>query len=102
MPANAKYLNPSGFSKFSKITAGILGGYAVTMSLHLALAAWMKHTNVIISATFTGFLLWVGFMILAFYAKKAWKIWVLYLALTLVFSLITWLGILSNPHYMVL
>lgn len=102
MPANEKYLTASGWQRFGKISAGILGGYMVTMAIHLALAAWMKHTNVIISATYTGFLGWVAFMILAFYAKSGWKIWGLYLLLTLLFSLFTWLGQRFNPDYMVL
>jgi uncharacterized membrane protein len=72
------------------------------MAIHLALAAWFKHTVVLISATFTGFIGWVAFMILAFYAKKGWKIWALYLALTLIFAVVTWLGMRYNPHYMAL
>lgn len=102
MPANSKYLTVSPWQRFAKISAGILGGYFVIMAIHLAFAAWFKHTNVIITATFTGFIGWVGFMILAFYAKNGWKIWGLYLLLTLIFSLITWLGQQYNPGYMVL
>jgi hypothetical protein len=100
MPANSKYLTSSGWQRFSKISAGILGGYLVTMAIHLALAAWFKHTNVIITATFTGFMGWVGFMIIAFYAKSGWKVWLLYVLLTAFFSLIMWLGQHYKPNYM--
>jgi len=102
MPANSKYLTASPWQRFGKITAGILGGYGVTMAIHLALAAWCKHTIVLISATFTGFIGWVAFMILAFYARSGWKIWGLYLLLTAAFGVITWLGMRYNPHYMAL
>lgn len=100
MPANNKYLTASPWQRFAKISAGILGGYCVAMAIHLALAAWMKHINVIVSATFSGFILWVAFMIVAFYARNGWKIWALYLILMLIFSLVTWLGQKYNPQYM--
>ncbi len=102
MPANSKYLTTSPWQRFAKISAGILGGYFVAMAIHMAFAAWMKHTNVIITATYSGFIVWVGFMIVAFYAKNGWKIWGLYLLLTVLFSIITWLGKIYNPHYMTL
>jgi len=102
MPANSKYLTTSPWQRFAKISAGILGGYFVTMAIHLALAAWVRHTTVLISATFTGFMGWVAFMILAFYARSGWKAWALYLVLTLFFGLLAWLGQQYNPHYMAL
>src|SRR5687768_17170792 len=63
MPANPKYLTASRTQRFAKISAGILGGYCVSMSILLALAAWLNHTNVIISGAFAGFILWVTFML---------------------------------------
>lgn len=91
MPANKKYLT-SNWQRFAKITAGFLGGYFVTLSFHLALAFWFNHSNIIITGAFTGFIMWATLMVLAFLAKNGWKIWVIYLLLTLLFSVIIYFG----------
>lgn len=93
MPANPKYLNPSFRSRFSKITAAILGGLLVTLALHLALAAWLDKTTVIITSTFSAFILWVVLMMVAFMARNGLKIWAIYLGLTLIFGVLTYLGL---------
>lgn len=78
MPAKEKYLS-SGWSRFSKVTAAILGGYLVTMLIHIAAAKIPEDdTNLIITTAYSSFLMWVGFMILAFFIKKAWQVWTLY------------------------
>lgn len=92
MPANPKYLTQSKGQRFLKITAAILGGYLVTASFHLALAAWFDKATIIITMGFSGFILWVILMIFGFLAKNGWKIWGLYLLLTLTFSLLFYLG----------
>lgn len=92
MPANPKYLAKSNWQRFAKISAGILGGYMVSMSLHLALASWLNHINVIVTLAFTGFILWAILMIFAFLAKNGWKIWAIYLLTTLLFSGLVYLG----------
>ncbi|WP_066225163.1 hypothetical protein [Formosa haliotis] len=97
MPANKKYLTTSEWQRFAKISAGFLGGYLVTMTLHMALSFWLDHTSVLITATFTGFILWAILLVLAFLAKNGWKIWGVYLLLTGVFSIIIYLGRIYNP-----
>jgi hypothetical protein len=92
MPANPKYLTQSKGQRFLKITAAILGGYLVSVSFHLALAAWFDKATIILTMGFSGFILWVALMIVAFLAKKGWKIWGIYLLFTLIFSLILYLG----------
>ncbi|MGQ7946837.1 hypothetical protein [Flavobacterium sp. WC2509] len=92
MPANPKYLTQSKTQRFAKITAAILGGYLVSVSFHLALAAWLDQVTIIITMAFSGFILWVALMIVAFLAKNGWKIWGIYLLLTLFFALIVYLG----------
>ncbi|KAF2516131.1 hypothetical protein [Flavobacterium foetidum] len=92
MPANPKYLTQSVWQRIAKITAAILGGYFVAISFHLALAAWFNRANVLMTMAFTGFILWVALMVLAFLAKSAWKIWAIYILLTLVFCLFIYLG----------
>ncbi len=97
MPANPKYLTKSIWQRIAKITAAILGGYLVSVSFHLALASWISHVNVIITMAFSGFILWVVLMIVAFLAKSGWKIWGIYLLLTLIFCGIIYLGQIYNP-----
>lgn len=100
MPANPKYLTASPWQRFAKISAGILGGYLVSMSLHLALAAWLDHVNVIITGTYSGFILWVVFMTLAFLSRNGWRLWLLYLLITAVLTGIALLGKSFNPNFL--
>ena len=92
MPANPKYLTQSKWQRFAKITAAILGGYFVSVSFHLALAAWLDRADVLMTMAFSGFILWVVLMVLAFLAKSGLKIWGLYILLTLFFSFLIYLG----------
>tara|TARA_R110002051_G_scaffold316698_1_gene396666 strand:+ start:3961 stop:4260 length:300 start_codon:yes stop_codon:yes gene_type:complete len=96
MPANKKYLS-SNWQRFAKITAGIIGGYLVTISFHLALACFFDRATIIITSTFTGFILWVVLMILAFIFKNGWKTWIFYVLIAVVFSTITYLSKTYNP-----
>jgi len=97
MPANPKYLTQSKWQRFAKITAAILGGYFVSVTFHLALASWFNRANILMTMAFSGFILWVALMVVAFLAKNGWKIWGLYLLLSLVFSLFIYLGQTYNP-----
>jgi hypothetical protein len=97
MPANPKYLTQSKWQRFAKITAAILGGYFVSVTFHLALAAWLNRANVLMTMAFSGFILWVALMVVAFLAKSGWKIWGIYILLTLAFSLLIYLGQTYNP-----
>lgn len=97
MPANPKYLTQSKGQRFAKITAAILGGYLVSVSFHLALASWFDRTNIVVTMIFSGFILWVTLMVVAFLAKKGWKIWFIYLGLSLLFSVLMYLGQTYNP-----
>ena len=96
MPANPKYLS-SNWQRFAKITAGFLGGYFVTISFHLAISFIFNHVNVIITSSFSGFILWSVLMIIAFLAKNGWKIWGIYLLITVLFSIVVYLGKIYNP-----
>lgn len=97
MPANPKYLTQSKGQRFLKISAAILGGYLVSVSFHLALAAWFDKAAIIMTMGISGFTLWVALMVVAFLAKNGWKIWGIYLLLTLIFTLILYLGQTHNP-----
>jgi hypothetical protein len=97
MPANSKYLTPAFWPRFAKITAAILGGYLVSTTFHLALASWFNRPEILMTMAFSGFILWVVLMVVAFLAKSGWKIWGIYILLSLVFSLLIYLGQTYNP-----
>ncbi len=93
MPANKKYLSQSRGQRIAKFTAGFIGGYLVAMSFHLAVAAWFHTVNVVITSTFSAFLLWAGLMIVAYLGKNGWKMWGWYLLATAIFLGIMYIGI---------
>jgi Ca2+/Na+ antiporter len=97
MPANPKYLTQSKWQRFAKITAAILGGYFVSVTFHLAIASWFDRATILMTMAFSTFILWVVLMVLAFLAKSGWKIWSIYILLTLFFSLFIYLGQTYNP-----
>ncbi|MDM1293811.1 hypothetical protein HX021_05825 [Sphingobacterium sp. N143] len=86
MPANKKYLS-SPFQRFLKITAGFIGGYFVMLSFHVFLTNIFEKKDVVMTAGFTGYLLWAILLLLAFLCKNGWKIWGIYILLTVAFSL---------------
>ncbi|MCE7053963.1 hypothetical protein LZF95_04680 [Algoriphagus sp. AGSA1] len=92
MPANKKYLTPTFIHRFSRITAGFVGGYLVTVSFFLSLSFYFDKVPVLFTLVFGGFLLWVSLMIIAFIAKSGWKIWGIYLLLFLFFATIVYLN----------
>jgi hypothetical protein len=92
MPAKKEYLTTPG-QRALKISAGLLGGYLLSVCLHLALAVMTPFRNqILLSATFSVFFCWVGLMILAFLARNGWKIWVIYLLGCLILSLVIYLA----------
>ena len=94
MPANPKYLTTSPWLRFAKISAGLAGGYLLTTCLHLALAAWFDPATVLITSTFTTFILWAVIMVLAFLARNGWIAWGFILLASIVCTLVFLLG---NP-----
>lgn len=86
MPANKKYLS-SPFQRFLKISAGFIGGYTVMLSFHLLLTQLFDKKDIVITAAFTGYILWAVLLLLAFLAKNGWKVWLYYILLTAVFAL---------------
>ncbi|MEM9299370.1 MAG: hypothetical protein AAGA64_13395 [Bacteroidota bacterium] len=88
MPARAKYLS-SGWSRFGKVLAIIFGAYAATAFLHIALAKNVTDdTPVLLTSTYSSFLTWVGFMVMVFLVKKAWKAWCILLGVIALSSLL--------------
>ena len=97
MPANKKHLTKSLHQRIAKISAAVIGGYLVTMSLHMALALWFDKTTVLITSTFTGFILWAGLMVVAFLGRNGWITWGIYLLLTAFFTSLIYAGRLYLP-----
>ncbi|MFV0564383.1 MAG: hypothetical protein ACK5NB_00975 [Flavobacteriaceae bacterium] len=88
MPANKKYLS-SNWQRAAKISAAVLGGYIVTVTLHLAWGVLVKDKSVMLLTTaFSGFFLWVAIMVFAFISKNGWKFWAILLGIILVCLLI--------------
>lgn len=85
MPANKKHLTQSTLHKTLKVTAAILGGYLLTLAVHLCLSLIIPKDELIMTMAFSGFILWPGLMILAFLAKNGWKVWGFYLLLSFIF-----------------
>ncbi len=93
MPANQKYLSSTG-QRWLKITAGIIGGYLVTMLLHNAIGIHLTNKGgIALTSAFSAFFMWVGLMVWAFMSKSGWKIWGIYLLIISVCSLIIYLGL---------
>jgi hypothetical protein len=91
MPANQKYLSSKG-QRALKITAALIGGYLVSGSFHVMLSSVKSaHEVIILTSSFTFFIVWGGLMVLTFLARNGWKIWGLYLVLTLIFSLVIYI-----------
>ncbi|MFD2825928.1 hypothetical protein ACFSYG_05550 [Leeuwenhoekiella polynyae] len=97
MPANSKYLTQSRWQRFGKITAGILGGYFVAQTLHLAVAAYTSHIVVLITSTFSLFIIWAALLICAFLAKNAWKVWGIYIGICILLSVLIYLAPPLHP-----
>lgn len=82
MPAKQKYLS-STWKRVSKVTAAIVGSYILTMLIHVVTAKVVTdETPVIMTTAYSSFLMWVGFMVLAFFIRKAWHVWGIYALLS--------------------
>lgn len=57
------------------------------ISFHQLLGYVVEPKYMVITAAFTGYILWAVLLLLAFLAERAWKVWLIYVLLTLIFSL---------------
>lgn len=88
MPANTKYLSNS-WQRFSKITAGILGGFLASTALHMCIGSLLTDKSIIVMTTIYSFwLVWTGFIIAAFIVRKTWKVWLVYIGLIIFCSVV--------------
>lgn len=98
MPANPKYLTKSPWQKFAKISAGILGGYIVCALLHMCLPLWLPNPKaVLITSVFTFFMVWCTLLIIPFLFKSGWKVWLLYIVISVLLYIVYYFGNQKNP-----
>lgn len=87
MPANKKYLTRSPWIRLSKILAGTVGGYTVMLSFHVLLTSFLPKDEVVITAFISGYILWAFLLLWAFIGKNVWRVWLVYILLTILFAL---------------
>ena len=75
MHAKKKYLS-NGWQRLSKVLAMFFGAYAATAALHIAIAKNVTNdVPILLTSTYTSFILWVGLMVMVFIIKRAWIAW---------------------------
>ncbi len=98
MPANSKYLTKSPLQQFAKISAGIVGGYAISALLHMILALWIPmHHEVLITSFFTTFIVWCALLIVPYLFDNGWKVWGVYLITIILLYLLFQIANANNP-----
>jgi hypothetical protein len=92
MPANKKYLIKSSWAKGSKVIAAILGSFVASMSLHLALTYWLPRPTVLITSTFSVFVIWILLMLWVYAAETAIKSWLILGSILVLSAILVILG----------
>lgn len=94
MPANPKYLSQSKWQRFAKLSASVVGGFLVAVSLHLAIAVWLPdRKNIFVTYSFSLFLLWTALMFIPYLLDNGWKCWLWYAAATVFLGVIILWGL---------
>lgn len=92
MPADKKHLSSPG-QRFLKVSAGILGGYFVTVLSHNAIGSFLTNKDaLIVTSAFSSFLLWAALLVIAILSKNGWKVWAVYMLLIVLFLAIVLLN----------
>lgn len=86
MPANKKYFS-STHQRILKITAGSIGGYLLTLNIHLFFMKIFERKNIVVTGFFSEYILWAILLLLAFLSQNGLKIWVIYIILSFLFLL---------------
>ncbi|MDM1396819.1 hypothetical protein [Myroides odoratimimus] len=85
MPANKKHLETSVWQRFLKITAGLFGGFIVSITFHMFLMYFFPAAPIFTTMFVTGYTLWAILFIVAFVLGNGYKIWLLYICLSILF-----------------
>ena len=73
MPANKKYLS-SGWQRFAKVTAAIIGSLLISSFLFAALAFWLPdYKTAVITSVYGLFPVWITLMVLPFLFENGWR-----------------------------
>lgn len=92
MPANKKYLS-SGWQRFAKVTAAILGSLLISSFLFAALAFWLPdYKTAVVSSVFGLFPVWITLMVVPFLFENGWKCWLYYLGILILLYILIYLG----------
>ena len=92
MPANKKYLIKSPWTRFSKLLAAILGGFMVSIAIHLALGLWIDLHLVLVTSIFSVFIIWTVLMLAVYWIKSPLKAWVVILITLIICGAAIYLG----------
>ncbi|MCC9041144.1 hypothetical protein LNQ81_00120 [Myroides sp. M-43] len=87
MPANKKHLETSVWQRILKITAGFVGGFFVSITLHLFLMYFFSAPPVFTTMYVTGYVVWAILFVIAFLFDNGFKIWLIYIGLCILFYL---------------
>lgn len=87
MPANKKHLETSILQRFLKITAGLIGGLLLTVTLHLFFMYFFNKEVVYTTMFVTAYIIWASLFVVAFLFDNGLKVWGIYLGLSLLFYL---------------
>lgn len=92
MPANKKYLS-SGWQRFAKVTAALIGALLLVSFFFAALAFWLPDYKIaVVTSVYALFPLWVVLMIIPFLFENGWKCWLYYFIALLVLYLFICFG----------
>ncbi|WP_300663945.1 hypothetical protein [Fluviicola sp.] len=92
MPANKKYLS-SGWQRFAKVTAAILGSLLISSFLFAALAFWLPdYKTAVVTSIFGLFPVWITLMVLPFLFENGWKCWLYYLGILILLTILIHFG----------
>ncbi len=90
MPANPKYLTPPGWPRIAKISSAVVGGFLVSASFHLLVAVWTGYRVVVLlTYSYTLFIMWCALMLVAFLFHSGWKCWAWYGGVSLLCACLT-------------
>lgn len=93
MPANTKYLTVHMGHRIAKITAGIVGGFLISVGTLLSIAAWSNNPkNVFLTFFYLMFIQWCALMLIAFLFKSGLKCWAWYGSVIIILTAIYILG----------
>ena len=98
MPASPKHLTISPWQQFAKISSGILGGYIITALFHMCLILWLPYSKeILITSIYTHFIVWITLLIIPFLFKNGWKVWGLYILISIILYAFFHIGNQQNP-----